>query len=426
MLPERTEIANGVGFVHVAVDKFKSNRIDVRFVVPLRRESAALNALVPEVLSCATKNHPSLRDMSVAAEEMYGADIIADSGKFGDAQVVIVGASFLSDKYSFDGTDILGRVLGLLKEMIFEPKAENGAFSPDYVEIEKKTLIDYELSRVNNKRRYAQERLIEEMFEGDPYGISENGTVEQIAAVTPESLYGAYEKLLKEARVEICAVGDMDGERVKNFFAEAFGKIGREPISPVVTVQKKRARENVKYVREHQSVTQGKLSLGFSVGDVDMVEKGHILDVAVGVFGGSATSKLFMNVREKLSLCYYCSAGFNDIKGFMAVSSGILFENEKKAFDEITAQLRAVQNGDITDDELDSAKKGIINKLNTVFDNEGAISGFVFGKTMLGVGETIEEKKAKISSVTKEQISEIAKGFCLDTYYFLCGEEDEK
>ena len=426
MLPKRTEIANGVGFIHVFEETFKSNRIDVRFTVPLDADDVAKNALVPQVLSRATKKHPSTKDMRVACEEMYGTDINADAGKRGDAQIVIIGASFLSDRYSFDGTDILGKVLDFMRELILEPKTENGVFCAEYVESEKKMLIDDELSKINDKRFYAQQRLIEEMFEGEPFALSENGTVEQISAVTPEALYAAYLKLLKTARIEICAVGDMDGGRVSSFFADMFGKIERDPVPQIITAAKKGARENVKYVRDHQNVTQGKLSLGFCTGVSKADGKDHILDVTMKIFGSGTASKLFMNVREKLSLCYYCSAAANSLKGYMVVNSGILFENEKKAVDEIMFQLSEVAGGNITDEELMVAKNELVNRYNSIFDSEGSISSYIFGAITDGERDTIDEKKAKVASVTKEQVSEMAKNFKLDTYYFLCGKEDNK
>ena len=424
MIPKRETISNGVGFCFFDTEKFKTNCIDVRFVVPLDEKTASKNALIFPVLFRATKKHPSTMDMRVACEKLYGASFDESAGKRGDAQIIYFGVSFLSDKYAFDGDDILGDALGLMREILLCPKTENGAFCAEYVESEKKMLIDDELAAVNDKRRYASRRLIEEMFEGKPFALSENGTIEQIKAVTPESLYEAYKDLLKTARVEICAVGDMDGNRVRSFFAELFGGIDREPIAPVETVAMTAARDEVKYVYERQNVTQGKLSLGFCTGVSPKDKKDHILDVAVNIFGSGTTSKLFMNVREKLSLCYYCSAGVNAIKGYMVVNSGILFENEKKAVDEILYQLGEVASGNITDEELAAAKNEIINRYNGIFDNGGAISRYIFGKIMDGDDELPEEKIRKVSSVTKEQVSEIAKGFKLDTYYFLCKKED--
>ncbi|MBO4429533.1 MAG: insulinase family protein, partial [Clostridia bacterium] len=152
----------------------------------------------------------------------------------------------------------------------------------------------------------------------------------------------------------------------------------------------------------------------------------HILDVTMKIFGSGTASKLFMNVREKLSLCYYCSAGANSLKGYMVVNSGILFENEKKAVDEIMFQLSEVAGGNITDEELLVAKNELINRYNSIFDSEGSISSYIFGAITDGERDTIDEKKAKVASVTKEQVSEMAKSFKLDTYYFLCGKEDNK
>ncbi|MBO4353515.1 MAG: insulinase family protein [Clostridia bacterium] len=423
MIPKRENIGNGVGFCFYKTDKFKTDRIDVRFVVPLDEKTASENALVFPVLFRATEKYPSTLDMRVACETLYGASFDDGVSKRGDAQVITFSSSFLSPKYAIGGDDILGGALDLISEVMLRPKTENGVFCAEYVDSEKKMLIDDELAKVNDKRRYAQQRLTEEMFEGTPFALSESGRIEDIKAVTPASLYAAYKSLLGRARVEICAVGDMDGERVKAFFADLFGKIDRDPVPPVETAAMKGARESVKNVREHQNVTQGKLSLGFATGVSKKDGKDHVLDVTMKIFGSGTTSKLFMNVREKLSLCYYCSAGANSLKGYMVVNSGIMFENEKKAVDEIMLQLGEVARGNITDEEMTAAKSEIVNRYNRIFDNGGSISGYVFGKIIDGDDETPEEKIKKVLSVTKEQVSDMAKGFKLDTYYFLCGKE---
>ena len=425
MFPARDEIANGVGFTMYPTEKFKTNVIDIRFTVPLSKDSAAANALIFPVAFRATKNYPGTKQIRIASEELYGTSLFCDVSKRGDAQVVVVGINFLSDKYAYDGTDILSGALSLLAEVITSPLTEGGAFLAEYVESEKQKLIDEEQARINDKRRYAMTRMCEEMFENDPFSVSENGDIESIKAVTPQSLYEAYHELLETASVEIVAVGDMDESAVKSFFIGTFGAILREHPSKTETKVKTAARKKVKYVYEHQNITQGKLSLGFCTGIGAQDERATALSVMNSVFGAGTTSKLFMNVREKLSLCYYCSSGINLQKGFMQVNSGILFENEKKAVDEILAQLESVANGDISDFELDSAKNGLCDRYRSIFDRASSISSYIFGEIVSEKREMPEEKIKKIKAVTKEDVMNVAKLVKLDTYYFLCGKENE-
>lgn len=419
----RTALAEKAHITFVPQTKFKSNRIDVCFITPLDKATASDNALVFSVLPRATEKFGSTKEVRVALEQMYDLDLGTRVFKLGDAQVLDLSFSFINDRYALDGESILDGTLALLREFLLCPKKENGLFVSEYVESEKKKLIDAEMAVINNKGRYASIRMQSEMCKGEPFEISENGSVESIAAATPASVTAAYERLLSSAQIEICATGDMDENKVKAFFADMLSGIERKNIPEISTIVKREARENVNYVYEHQSVTQGKLSLGFRTGVCVTDANAYVMQVLCYVFGAGPTSKLFMNVREKLSLCYYCSASLNMQKGFMSVNSGILFENEKKTVDEIMHQLSDVQNGNITDAELDNAKKSIVNSYLTVFDSESSIFGFILNSIMNGKFETIEEKAAKINSVTKDEISEMAKGIKLDTYYFLCGEE---
>lgn len=421
---KRTQLQNGIGITFVPSTKFKSNRIDIRFVTPLSEETASERALIFPVIFRATEKYPSTREVRLATENVYDLDVYCGSGKRGDAQIISVGISFLSNKYSIDGSDILCDSLDILRQFLLCPKTENGAFIEKYVDSEKQRMIDSELARINNKGVYARCRCESEMCAGEPYAISENGTVEQIAAVTPSALYESYKELLAHSMIEISAVGDMDEEKTIGFFNDVFSSVDRGEIFSADTVSMHKAREAEQRIYERQNVTQGKLALGFSTGICENDDMAYILPVFSAVFGAGTTSKLFMNVREKLSLCYYCSSSINSSKGIMTVNSGILFENEKKAVDEILVQLAAVQNGEISDFELDSAKKGIIDDLRATEDSKGSLSSFAFNTAISKNPKTIDEKIKEIESITKEQVSLVAKGVKLDTYYFLCGKEN--
>lgn len=420
---KRIQLQDGIGITFVPSTKFKSNRIDVRFVSPLSEKTAARSLIFP-VAFRATEKYPGTKEVRLACEDAHDLDIYCNSGKKGDAQIIIVGASFLSNKYSIDGSDILAQALDMLDQFMLHPLKDDNGFIAKYVDSEKQKMIDSELSRVNNKRAYATRRCESEMCKGEPYAISENGSVEQISAVTPSSLYDSYKELLSSAKIEISAVGDMDEDTVVGFFKNMFAQVDRKETVTVTTVSMHKAREEAQTIYERQNVTQGKLSLGFTTGICKNDKLSYVLPVFSSVFGSGTTSKLFMNVREKLSLCYYCSSSLNSDKGIMTVNSGILFENEKKAVDEIFVQLAAIQNGEITDFELESAKKGIIDGMRTTEDSTGSLSGYAFNMAISEDPKTVEEQIKEIESVTKEQVSLIAKGVKLDTYYFLCGKEN--
>ena len=228
---------------------------------------------------------------------------------------------------------------------------------------------------------------------------------------------------MARARVEVFAVGNFDFPALAARFAEMFSGVERGEVYELKTTVMTGARESVKTVYERQNITQGKLALGFYTGCTVHDSDYHVMQVLNVIYGAGVTSKLFLNVREKLSLCYYCSSSEDGQKGYMTVNSGIEFANEKKAVDEILAQLDEVKAGNITESELRDAKLALIDSVNRVADSTGAMLGWYFAGVMNGEVLSPEEKRARIESVTISELVEKAKAIRLDTYYFLCGKE---
>lgn len=423
---ERKELSSGVFFNAVHETKFKANLISMRLIVPLSEETAAKNALIFPVLLRGCEKYPDLRAIGREKESIYNTDISESVYKRGDTQILELRMNLLDNRYAIDGMDITAKALSLFEELLLHPVTENGVFRSAYVESEKAMLINDIRARINNKGRYASQRVVEEMFEDDPFGVSELGTVETVSAVCPICLYRQYKRILSHARIEIFAIGNFDFDALEARFASLLKPIVRGDIMPTETKPMRPARAEVKTIYEHQNVTQGKLVLGFYTGHTVGSGDYHIFQVANAIFGGSPTSKLFMNVRERLSLCYYCSSSENGQKGYLTVSSGIEFDKEKKAVDEILSQLDKLKKGEITDDELSDSKLMLINSLGSVGDSTGALLNWHFACLMNGELLSPAEKADRIRSVTKDDVVKAAGDITLDTYYFLCGKEDKQ
>ncbi len=426
MYSERKQIAKGVYLTNISADKFKSNYIQIRFVMPLAKDTAAKNALVFPVILRGTEKYPTIADIRRRKQELYDSGVWSGHWKHGDNHIVSIEASSLRNSYAIDDTDITDGVLDLIGQVILHPVTDGGVFKAESVEGEKKIAADAVRATINQKGRYARLKAIEKMFSGDAYGISDGGTVEEIEAVCPKCLFEAYKNILGTARIEIFAVGDFDAYELEKKFSEIFSSVDRGEIYEPKSDTKGTERAEIQKIYDRQNVTQGVLVLGFFTGSAASDDDYAVTKVFNTVFGGSAASKLFMNVREKLSLCYYCSSSLIPEKGAMTVASGIQFENEQKAFDEIMVQLDKMKSGEITDDEIEMAKKSLCDDIMSSDDSIRALAAIAFGEVMYGRKLTDEEKIAKINAVTKEQITERAKAVRLDTYYFLCGQEESK
>lgn len=415
----RTKLAGGVFLTCLPAQKFKTSLLSAQFVVPLRRETASANALLPSVLRRGTVTCPDMGALSARLDKLYGARIDGTVRKKGETQCIGFVASLIDDRYAPGGERLLEPTADLLGELICDPATERGRFVSDYFDSEKVNLINAIRSILNDKRDYADSRLLQEMCAGEPYGIPRLGSQEDAEALQPQKLYAQYGRLIASSRLELFYSGSADRQRVEQALLSAFSRLPRESVQepPVAAVHSPAPEPRT--IREARDVTQGKLGMGFSCGSSDY----PALLLGNALFGGSSNSKLFLNVREKLSLCYYASSLYHRQKGLITVSSGIEFENYQRAFDEIMAQLEAVQKGRLEDWELDAARSTLLNAYASMGDSQGRLENFYMGQAATGLRETPEDLARQVREVTPERIQEAMKFVRLDTVYFLEGKE---
>ncbi len=405
-------------------DKFKSSYFSLQFSAPITREEASLSSLLPKVLMRGCAEYPSMADISYRLDDLYAADVYGRVYGRGETQFFGISAHMLKDRFATDGTAIEDGVLDMIASLLLHPLLEDGAFKREYVESEKAQLLQKISAQKNNKRRYAVKRCEELMCEDEAYGIPTYGYPEDIKAITPESLYAFYKKVISEMRCELYFVGESDPAALAQKLKARFGTLGNAS-APAYTCDVVRTAHKVRNITETMPMEQSKLSVGFRTGTVLPDGRWHVFSVFSEIFGSSATSKLFANVREKLSLCYYCSSIAEAHKGIMIVYSGLSQENKDKALSEIMAQLDAVKAGEITDEELDMAKKGVINAYRALNDSPSSLEGWYTGRAMAGINTTPEDCIPMVEAVTKKDVQDIAKLISADTIYFLQAEEEE-
>ena len=417
----RTMLAEGVYLNYLPARKFKTSVLSAQFVTPLQRDTAAAHALLTAVLRRGTVSCPDMGALSVRLDKLYGARIDYTVRKKGENQCVGFVASFIDDSFVPGGERLLEPVAALLGELICDPVTVRGRFVPAYFESEKVNLIDAIRSILNDKRDYASSRLLQEMCAGEAYGVPRLGSEADAEKITLKKLHTAYSRLISTSRLELFYSGSADLKRVEQALLSAFATLPRESVQGIPATAEHPARQEVKYVEEAMDVTQGKLGMGFSCGSDDSaaILMGNTL------FGGSSNSKLFMNVREKLSLCYYASSVYHRQKGIITVSSGIEFANYQKAYDEILVQLEAVRKGELEDWELEGAKSTLLNAYTSMGDSQSKLENFYLGQIATGHSESPEELAEQVRSVTPERIFRAMESVQLDTVYFLKGKEAE-
>ncbi len=420
--PVLKNIADAVSVCHVKTDRFKTCKISVSMALPLCADISA-KAILPYILRRSCKKFPSFSSLNGKLDELYGAALSASVQKYGEAQVLMMTVTSIDDRFSLNGESISSGAAGLLVDLIFEPNLdENGCFRKEDVEAEKRLLLERLISEDDDKRIYAVRRCNEIMCENEAFGRNRFGTKEEIESLTPERVFAAWQEVLSSAVIRIVSVSSGSSEEMCDLFSERFSKTDRTPCK--IKTQFIPEAKEVKYGTEKQKLKQGTLVMGFRCG---MTEKGDFdpaMTVMTDIFGGGTYSKLFANVREKMSLCYYCSARLNRNKGIITVGSGIETENEEKAKNAILEQLQDMKNGNFTREDFDSSIRSLKETL-TGYEDSPEI--WYTEQLLADRIKTPQERIAEIESVKFEDIREMAQKVTLDTVFMLAGtgEEDD-
>lgn len=421
---EQRFVCDGVNFRSIKDTKFKTIRMSVNFMLPIQKSTAAVNAILPFLLSRASREYPDYTKLGERLAELYGAEINADVQKLGDVQMLSVSASGIADRYALNGESISTELSKLLCSIIFDPPFENGLFPKEGFEQEKRQTIELIESEFNDKRTYARLRCEEIMCAKEPYGIGRYGTKEQIQNLNLEEVTQAWKYLIENAKIEIVVLGDCDPAPVYNDFCSAFQKLKKTTTVPCITDNIKQA-ENANEVTEKMDVAQSKLVIGFRTAYAIPDAQMHAVKLMTALYGGTPNSKLFANVREKLSLCYYCSAQYVSMKGIMLVQSGVETKNVDRAKQEILAQLDEIRKGNFDDGELNAAKLSLCNGYRSVSDSLGGLEAWYLSQTFSHQMIRPEEAAAIIMAVSREEIIDAANHATLDTVYRLVGSGED-
>ncbi len=416
------EIAPNVTLHALQSDKFKTACFSVNFLAPHNRERAALDALLPSVLLRATEKYPDIRSISTRLDELYGASFGTLVRRKGEVKLKGFYGDFIEDDFLPEGEEVFAPMVEFLREVLYAPYTEQGCFCHRFVEGEKENLINAIESALNDKRGYATIRMLGQMCAEESYGVPRLGYAEDVKKITAESLWAHYQRVLREAPVEIFYAGRRSPREAAECFARAFEQRTEEGGKSGYSTEVIRKAEQVKEISEHLDVTQGKLVMGLRTGITLCDEAYPALMLLNAVFGAGMTSKLFVNVREKLSLCYYAGSSLEKYKGIMIISSGVDFENYEKAKQAILEELEACRRGEISGEEIESARLQVLSSLRACQDAPVQLDDFYCGMAVAG-GKDLPELMAAVEKLTVADLTAAAKQLSLDTIYFLKGEE---
>lgn len=414
---KKINLGNNINLTLIPTSKFKSNLVSIYIQRLLDKGEATKNALIPAVISNGCEKYPSRKEISRELDYLYGSSFGADITKRGERQVISFKIISTNEKYLDE--NIFKDVIEFFNEMVNNPLVIDGGFKEEYLKIEKENLKSRIQAKINDKRSYAHDKCFKAMCEGERYSISEYGYEDEIDAITSKELYEHYMNILKTSPIDIVVEGNFEEDEVKNIISKNF-EFDRAAVIDIPREKYIKNIKDVKVIEEKMDIAQGKLVMGYRT-NIDYMDtkKYYALVVASNVLGGGPHSKMFVNIREKESLCYYIFSSIEKYKAILFVSSGIETQNYEKTVDLVKKQLESIQAGDISSEELENSKVGLINSMKTIKDSIGGLSDFYFAQAMGKTNSTVEEIIDNIANVKKEDIVEVSKGIVLDTVYFL-------
>ena len=420
---KRENLAPGVFLNTLDAQKFNRCRITIRFQYPACRETATAGAVLPLVLERCCADYPDMTLLSRRLAKLYGADLSVDNSTNGANRVLTVSVTGIKDEFALEGEDLTAEYADLVFGVAFRPYLVNGLFDEEAVAIERGKLRQQLQAEVNDKRMYCVRQARRRFFGDSLAGVERDGYLEEVDGVTPQLLTQVYEEMLCKASIEVTAIGAKD-ETVRRLLLAALEGRKREWQAPLPGLFMPRQQPD--HQVETMDMVQAKLCLLFTAGRCTGAQEIAASRLAMALYGGSVTSRLFLNVREKQSLCYYCSSSYTSVTGCMMVDSGVEPANAQKAEAAILKELAQLCDGPITDEEMEDCRRGLLSSLESVEDSLSGLEGWYFAEIARGGPvSTPAQARAALEQVTKEQVRQVLRQFTLSVSYLLTPEVND-
>ena len=420
---KRENLAPGVFLNTLDAQKFNRCRITIRFQYPACRETATASAVLPLVLERCCADYPDMTLLSRRLAKLYGADLSVDNSTNGANRVLTVSVTGIKDEFALEGEDLTAEYADLVFGVAFRPYLVNGRFDEEALAIERGKLRQQLQAEVNDKRLYCVRQARRRFFGDSLAGVERDGYLEEVDGVTPQLLTQVYEEMLCRASIEVTAIGAKD-ETVRRLLLAALEGRKRDWQAPLPGLFMPRRQPD--HQVETMDMVQAKLCLLFTAGRCTGAQEIAASRLAMALYGGSVTSRLFLNVREKQSLCYYCSSSYTSVTGCMMVDSGVEPANARKAEAAILKELAQLCNGPITDEEMEDCRRGLLSSLESVEDSLSGLEGWYFAEIARGGPvSTPAQARAALEQVTKEQVRQVLRQFTLSVSYLLTPEVND-
>ncbi len=424
---ERSLIAPGVHLCYDEAEKFNRCRVSIHFAFPAKRETATAHALLPLVMERGCEICPDMTALSRKLARLNGADLTVDGRPMGCNHNLCVSVTGIKDRFALAGEALAHEYAALAMEVAFHPAFVGGEFDPQAVEIEKQMLRQGLEDELNDKRLYCMRQTARAFYGDSPAGIRQEGYLEEVDGIDAKALTDAYRELLRTAAVELIVLGCSreETEAIRQRLLKELAALGRAfcPLAPAIAMPRREPERIV----ERFDMVQSKQCMACTLGRTASPTEMAVFRLAMAIYGGSVTSRLFLNVRERDNLCYYCSSSFQSFTASMTVNSGVEHEDAPRAEAAILKELEDLIAGPITDEEFEDCRRGLLSGMRGVEDSLGGIESWYYTEILRG-GEvkSPEQARAELEQVRKTQVQELLGQFSLSVTCLLTGKEAEQ
>ena len=421
---ERKQLAPGVHLSCDPAEKLNRCRISIHFTFPADRQTATAHALLPLVMERGYAGCPDMTGLTKKLARLYGADLTVDGRPMGANRNLCVSVTGIKNRFALAGENLSQAYTELVLGVAFHPCMADGAFDQEAVSIEKQMLRQSLEDELNDKRLYCMRQTARAFYGDSPMGIRQEGYLEEVDGLTGADLAAAYETMLRTASMELMVLGCTPDETacIEAAFLEELTKIPRRPVptAPFLAMP----RQTAVHKTEYFDMVQAKLCMAFTLGQpMDLADLAAVR-LAMALYGGSVTSRLFLNVRERDHLCYYCASSFQSFTGSMTVSSGIEPGDAARAEEAILNELADLCTGPITSQELEDCRRGLIDGLEGVEDSLGSLESWYAMEIIRGGAITTPaQARADLAAVTVDQVRAVLRRFSLSVSYLLTKKE---
>lgn len=415
----RTQITENLRLLSISTKKFKTAALKISVAMPLTKRNYILSRLLCGILGRGTEKYPSLEAINKRLDDLYASCVSVNSNILEDLIIFSVSADLLDTRFVPDSTDVSTEVIEVISQMLFSPLLFNDVFPGDKLEHEKKLLIESFEAKINDPRSYAATRAEELRRRDDSEFPSLEYIISTTSQITITELTDFYRQLVLFAPWRAIYAGSENSDIISKKLELILGNIIGSKTA-IHTESIPSPREHLS-VNENMPLAQSRLVMGLSPSVPVSKHQLDSLNVANGILGGGPFSKLFLNVREKLGLCYSCGSSFSKISKFVTVSAGINAENRQLTTDEIFRQLQEIKDGNITNNELLAVRRSIEYTFDQTYDSPFALISFYFTREHLGIEETPEARKDALLTVSVDDIVSSANLLNYDFCYFLNG-----